>query len=409
MMPLYEAVKLALQSLWANKMRSILTLIGVIMSVGSVIMVVTLTNGAKQFVTSKINRYGAAVITISKMPQVIYTIDEYIEFQKRRDVTYDDYRAVLSDCRSCLSVGAQRSTTGKVVYQTRSATDTSIRGWTWTMPALSNLDLALGRGFTEIEDTHSTPVAIVGSDIVDNVLGPGDPLGKEIRVDGIPYNVIGVGEHQGKMLGTSLDNWVAIPLTGFLASYGSNQSMTIYVNSGGGGEVMESVEDELRTIMRARRHLRPGSADAFSIDSSATFQNLLGNILNNFGAVVTAIAAISLVVGGIVIMNIMLVSVTERTREIGVRKAVGARRSDIMLQFLIESSIMAAIGGLMGVVLGIVAAKLLTLVIGFPSEIVLWSVLVGLFVATSVGLFFGIYPARKASALDPIAALRAEL
>jgi putative ABC transport system permease protein len=409
MMPLYEAVKLALQSLWANKMRSILTLIGVIMSVGSVIMVVTLTNGAKQFVTSKINRYGAAVITISKMPQVIYTIDEYIEFQKRRDVTYDDYRAVLSDCRSCLSVGAQRSTTGKVVYQTRSATDTSIRGWTWTMPALSNLDLALGRGFTEIEDTHSTPVAIVGSDIVDNVLGPGDPLGKEIRVDGIPYTVIGVGEHQGKMLGTSLDNWVAIPLTGFLASYGSNQSMTIYVNSGGGGEVMESVEDELRTIMRARRHLRPGSADAFSIDSSATFQNLLGNILNNFGAVVTAIAAISLVVGGIVIMNIMLVSVTERTREIGVRKAVGARRSDIMLQFLIESSIMAAIGGLMGVVLGIVAAKLLTLVIGFPSEIVLWSVLVGLFVATSVGLFFGIYPARKASALDPIAALRAEL
>jgi len=377
--------------------------------VGSVIMVVTLTNGAKQFVTSKINRYGAAVITISKMPQVVYTIDEYIKFQKRRDVTYDDYRAVLSDCRSCLSVGAQRSTTGKVVYQMRSATDTSVRGWTWTMPPLSNLDLALGRSFTEVEDTHSTPVAIVGSDIVDNVLGPGDPLGKEIHVDGIPYTVIGVGEHQGKMLGTSLDNWVAIPLTNFLASYGSNQSMTIYVNSGGGGAVEEAVEDELRAIMRARRHLRPGAADAFSIDSSATFQNLLGTILNNFGAVVTAIAAISLVVGGIVIMNIMLVTVTERTREIGVRKAVGARRHDILLQFLVESSILAAIGGVLGVVLGATAAKLLTLVIGFPSEVVLWSVLLGLFVATGVGLFFGIYPARKASALDPIAALRAEL
>jgi putative ABC transport system permease protein len=390
-------------------MRSILTLLGIIMSVGSLIMVVTLTNGAKQFVTSKINRYGAAVVTISKMPQTFMTIDEYVEFQKRRDVTYDDYRAILANCQSCASVGAQRTGTGKIVYGTHSTDDTSIRGWTWTMPPLSNLDLALGRSFSEAEDTHSTHAAIVGSDIVDNVLGPGDPLGKEIRVDGIPYTVIGVGEHQGKMLGTSLDNWVAIPLTNFLESYGSNQSMTIYVNSGGGGAVMESVEDELRTIMRARRHLRPGSADAFSIDSSATFQNLLGNILSNFGAVVTAIAAISLVVGGIVIMNIMLVSVTERTREIGVRKAVGARRSDIMLQFLIESSIMAAIGGVLGVVLGIVAAKLLTLVIGFPSEVVLWSVLLGLFVATSVGLFFGIYPARKASALDPIAALRAEL
>jgi putative ABC transport system permease protein len=409
MSSLYEAVKLALQSLWANKMRSILTLIGVIMSVGSVIMVVTLTNGAKQFVTSKINRYGAAVITIRKMPQVVYTIDEYIKFQKRRDVSYEDYRAVLSDCRSCLSVGAQRSTTGKVVYQTRSATDATIRGWTWTMPPLSNLDLAMGRSFTEVEDTHSAHVAIVGSDIVDNVLGPGDPLGKEIRVDGIPYTVIGVGEHQGKMLGTSLDNWVSIPLTDFLASYGSNASLNIYVNSGGGGAVMEAVEDELRTIMRARRHLRPGTADAFTIDSSATFKNMLGNILNNFGAVVTAIAAISLVVGGIVIMNIMLVTVTERTREIGVRKAVGARRNDIMMQFLVESSILSAIGGILGVVLGIAAAKLLTLVIGFPSEVVLWSVFLGLFVATSVGLFFGIYPAQKASALDPITALRAEL
>ncbi len=405
----YEAVMLALQSLWANKMRSILTLIGVIMSVGSVIMVVTLTNGAKQFVASKINRYGAAVITIRKMPQVVNTIDEYIEFQKRRDITYDDYRAVLTACRSCLSVGAQRSTTGKIVYQTRSATDTTIRGWTWTMPPLSNLDLSLGRPFTEIEDTHSTPVAIVGSDIADNVLGPGDPLGKEIRVDGIPYTVIGVGEHQGKMLGTSLDNWVSIPLTNYLASYGSNQSITIYVNSGGGGEVMESVEDELRAIMRARRHLRPGSRDAFSIDSSATFTNMLANILNIFGSVVVAVVSISLVVGGIVIMNIMLVTVTERTREIGVRKAVGARRSDIMLQFLIESSILAAIGGILGVALGITFAKLITVVIGFPSAVALWSVFLGLFVATAVGLFFGIYPARKASALDPIAALRAEL
>src|ERR1700734_2130259 len=249
-----EAFKLALQSLWANKLRSILTLLGVVIAVASVIMVVTLTNGAKQFVTSKINTYGAATITVSKMPQTFMTIEEYVEFQKRKDVTYDDYRAILDECHSCVSVGAQRNQTGKVVRGTQSTTDTDIRGWTWTMPPISNLNIALGRSFTDEEDEHHARVAIVGSDIVDNVMGPGDPLGKEIRVDGVPYTVIGVGESQGKMLGRSLDNWVAIPLTNFLASYGANQSIAIYVDAGAGGAVLEDVQDELRAIMRARRH-----------------------------------------------------------------------------------------------------------------------------------------------------------
>jgi putative ABC transport system permease protein len=408
-MQLIEAFRLALQSLWANKMRSILTLLGVIIAVGSVITVVTLTNGAKQFVTSKVNSYGAATITVSKMPQTFMTIEEWLEFQKRKDVTYDDYKAVLDECKSCMTVGAQRNQTGKVVNGKQSTTDTDIRGWTWTMPGLSNLNIELGRVFTQIEDDHATPVAIVGSDIVDNVLGAGDPLGKEIRVDGRPFTVIGVGEHQGKMFGRSMDNWVAIPLTAFLHNYGSHQTMVIYVDAGGGGAVMEGVQDELRTIMRARRHLGPSAKDAFSIDSSATFQNLLGQILNNFGAVVAAIASISLVVGGIVIMNIMLVAVTERTREIGVRKALGARRNDILIQFLIESATVSLTGGVIGVIAGISLAKGITLAISFPSEVSVWSIIAGLIVATAVGLFFGIYPAHKASALDPIAALRAEL
>jgi putative ABC transport system permease protein len=409
-MPLKEAFKLASQSLWANKMRSILTLLGVIIGVASVIMVVTLTNGAKQFVTSKVNTYGASVITISRMPQTFMTTEEYVEFQKRKFVTYDDYRAVLSDCKTCVAVGAQRTSgNGRVVHGTQSTTDTQIRGWTWTMPSLSNLDIATGRSFTDVEDTHSAHVAIVGSDIQDNVLGPGDPLGKEIRVDGEPFTVIGVGQSQGKMFGQSMDNWVAIPLTTFLERYGTQGSLQIYVDSGSGGPVMESVSDDLRTIMRSRRHLTPDKPDSFSVDSSATFQNLLGNILDNFGAVVVAIAAISLVIGGIVIMNIMLVTVTERTREIGVRKALGAKRKDILLQFLIESALLAAIGGIIGVLLGIGLAKVVTLAIGFPSVVALWSIAVGLIVAISVGLFFGIYPAHKASALDPIAALRAEL
>jgi putative ABC transport system permease protein len=408
-MELIEGVRLALQSLWANKMRSVLTLLGVVIGVASVIMVVTLTNGAKEFVTTKINTYGADVVTISKMPQTFITIDEYLEFPKRRDITLDDYRAVVSACRSCVSVGARRNATGSVVYGNHSSTDTDIRGWTWTMPTLSNLNIELGRAFTEVEDAHSSHVAIVGSDIVDNLLGPGDPLGKEIRVDGSPYTVIGVGERQGKTLGQSMDNWVAVPLTAFLQSHGSHSTLDIYVDAGGGGEVMDAVSDELRTIMRIRRHLAPNAIDTFTIDTSATFQNLLGKILNSFGAVVAAIAGISLVIGGIVIMNIMLVSVTERTREIGVRKALGARRQDILLQFLIESATMSLVGGLIGIIAGIGAAKTITLIIAFPSAVQVWSILVSLFVATAVGLFFGVYPAHKAAQLDPIVALRAEL
>jgi putative ABC transport system permease protein len=407
-----EAFRLALQSLWANKLRSLLTLLGVIIGVSSVIMVVTLTNGAKKFVTSKLNTYGAATITVSKMPQTFMTIDEWLAFQKRKDVTYDDYRTILERCTLCASVGAQRSSTGSVVYGTQSTTDSTIDGWTWTMPAINNQNIVLGRGFTQVEDEHATHVAIVGADIVNNMLGAGDPLGKEIRVDGSPYTVIGVGEAKGKMFGNSLDNWVAVPLTAYLHEYGehgSTSSLIIYVDSGSGGAVMENVEDQLRTIMRVQRHLKPGEPDTFNIDSSATFQNILGQVLNNFGAVVAAIASISLVVGGIVIMNIMLVAVTERTREIGVRKALGAKRKDILLQFLIESATLSLIGGLIGIVGGIVVAKAITLLIAFPSAVELWSIFVSLFVATAVGLFFGIYPAFKAASLDPIVALRAEL
>ncbi|MGA3082886.1 MAG: ABC transporter permease [Terracidiphilus sp.] len=404
-----EALKLALQSLWANKLRTILTLLGMVIGVASVITVVTLTNGAKQFVTAKIDTYGASVVTISKMPETFITVDEYLSFQKRKDVTFDDYKAIVSECKSCASVGGLRNSTGKIVYGTKSTTDTDIRGWTWTMPPISNLNIVYGRAFTELEDEHSAHVAIVGCDIVDNVLGPGDPLGKEIRVDGSPYTVIGLGECQGKMLGMSMDNWVAVPLSAFLQAYGAHASMVIYVNTGGDGEVMDEVSDELRVIMRARRHLTPGAPDTFSIDTSATFGNLLGKILDNFGAVVTAIAGISLVIGGIVIMNIMLVSVTERTREIGIRKALGARRQDILLQFLIESATMSLAGGVIGAIAGISVAKAITAIIAFPSDVALWSILASLIVATGVGLFFGVYPAHKAAQLDPIVALRAEL
>ena len=250
--------------------------------------------------------------------------------------------------------------TGKVVCGTQSTTDTNIRGWTWTMPAIANLNIDAGpRPSPKPKTTHSAHVAIVGSDIVDNVLGAGDPLGKEIRVDGVPYTVIGVGESQGKMLGQSMDNWVAIPLTTFLTAYGSHtRPCTIYVDAGGGGEVMEC-----RDGRTARHHAHPPPSrtrrspmpsPSTPAPPSATCSS---NILEQLWRVVVAIAAISLVIGGIVIMNIMLVTVTERTREIGVRKALGARRHDILLQFLIESATMSLVGGIIGVVLGIWLGK----------------------------------------------------
>src|SRR5271167_3734469 len=228
-MEFIEGFKIALQSLWANKLRSILTLLGVVIGIASVILVVTLTNGAKEFVTKKINTYGASTLTISKMPQTFMTIEEYLEFQKRKNVTIEDYRAVQDLCTGCVSIGAERESTGKVVYGTQSTTDSTVRGWTWTMPAISNQNIVLGRVYTESEDTHAAHVAIVGADIVDNMLGAGDPLGEEVRVDGEPYTVIGVGEAQGKIMGQSMNNWVSVPLSTYLhqyGAYGQNASLT---------------------------------------------------------------------------------------------------------------------------------------------------------------------------------------
>ncbi len=408
-MEFIEAIKIALQSLWANKLRSILTLIGVVIGVASVIAVITLTNGVNKYVATKVYSYGADVFTLSKQAPVIFSYEEYEKFQKRKDIHLDDYEAIRDECKSCVGVGALQSTTGKVVYGSHSSTDTSIRGWSWNMPEMSNLNVVLGRSFTPTDEQYSTHTAIIGYDIVDNLMPGMDPLGKEIRVDGEPYTVIGVGERQGKTLGQSQDNYVSVPITTYQRKYGTNASIVIYVKAGAVGPVLDRASDEARAILRARRHDRPGAEDSFNLDTNATFVGLWTSISSTFFFVVIGIASISLVVGGIVIMNIMLVSVTERTREIGVRKALGARYTDILLQFLIESATMSLVGGAIGVICGSGVAKLVTLLIGFPSDISIWSVFLALFVSAGVGIFFGVYPARKAAILDPIVALRSEM
>lgn len=406
-----EALKIALQSLWANKMRSILTLIGVVIGVASVIMIVTMINGVNRYVATKVYGYGADVFTASKMPNaiVIFSAEEYLKYMKRKNLNMEDYHAVTAQCTACALTGAEISKTGTVVSHHQSATAVGINGWSSNMLTMYNYNIAQGRAFTPADEQHDGRVVVVGYDIVDNVLGSGDPVGKEIRVDGDPYTVIGVVERQGKTLGQSQDNFVSMPITTYQAVYGSNDSVTIYAKAGGVGDTLEYASDQVRAILRARRHDAVGKPDSFSIDTNDSFVGLFKSFSQSFFGVAIGIATISLVIGGIVIMNIMLVSVTERTREIGVRKALGARRRDLMMQFLIESAAMALVGGLIGVIGGITVAKLITLVIGFPTTIALWSVLVSLLLATSVGIFFGVYPARKAAMLDPIVALRSEL
>jgi len=409
-MNLSEAIRVALQSLWANKLRSVLTLLGVVIGVGAVIAVLTFVSGINRYIAEKVFNLGADVFIINKHSSVITNVDQLLEGEKRKDITLEDYYAVAEDCKKCSDIGAMiTNLAGEVKFGQQSITNTFVRGLTPAMPAILNMDLNTGRAINESDVSNHSQVTFIGTDVVDNLFPGEDPLDKEIRIGGQPYRVIGVGKKQGTTLGQSRDNYVMIPITAYLKQYGRHNSLIICGKAAGVGSQLDSAMDEARVILRARRHDEPGAPDSFAIETNENFLTLWQNLTQTFFIAMIAIAATALVVGGIVIMNIMLVAVTERTREIGIRKALGARGHDVLLQFLIESSTVALVGGFLGVVGGIFIAKSVTLIIGMPSSVPIWAVMAALLVSTSVGLFFGVYPAKRAARLDPIAALRFEL
>ena len=410
-MNIAEAIRVALQSLWANKLRSFLSTLAIVIGVAAVIAVVTFVAGIDGYVAGKIFNLGADVFIASKMSPVQLNVDKFLEAEKRKNFDMEDYQAVLEACRHCEYVGAAlRNNNGHVKYGEQSISDTTVQGITPSMAPIYDTDLTAGRMLTESDMNNRSSVAVVGADIVEHLMPGVDPLGREIRLDGWTYQVIGVGKKKGKTLGQSLDNYLMIPITTYLKQYGAHKdSVRISGKAAAAGPALSEAVDEARVALRSHRHDRPGGDDSFDIETNESLLSIWSNFSRTFFMATIGVACIALVVGGIVIMNIMLVAVTERTREIGIRKALGARPDDVLVQFLIESMMLALVGGALGVLVGVGIAELVTALIGMPSAIKIWAVAAGLVVAASVGVFFGVWPARKAAKLDPIVALRFEM
>jgi putative ABC transport system permease protein len=408
-MPFLEALKLAIAAILGHKLRSFLTLLGVIFGVATVIVVVSLVEGFNAYVDEKIADIGTNAFAVRK-----YSIDDFSSVEalnaarrRNRDITLDDVEALRTRGGAIREVGAKADRLGDVKFGATNLSRIHISATTANIADIERLEAEAGRYFNKGEDDSRRNVCFIGSDIAEKFFPRSEPLGQTIRIDGHAFQVIGVGKPLGSVFGQSRDKYVAVPLSTFLALYGSRRSLSVAVTSTSEQSYQDAI-DEARVIMRIRRKLAPNEKDNFGIITPGAINELRDKIFGTIQVAAIGVTSISLVVGGIVIMNIMLVSVTERTKEIGLRKSIGARRGDILKQFLAESTMLSLFGGAIGISIAYALAKLVAVLTPVPTALPWLAVTVALVVSATVGLISGVYPAWRAARLDPIEALRAE-
>jgi putative ABC transport system permease protein len=378
----------------------------VIIGVMTVIAVVAIISGMNKYVETEISSMGSTTFLIRKFG-LITSSEEWFKQIKRKNLTLKDMEAIKENCPDCWKVGAEAVSWRKVKYKNKHLSNMTIVGATANITEIANHDVYEGRGISELEVEHNRQVCFVGWEIVENLFPNEDPMGKDIKIGNDYFRIIGVAKKKGTFLGDNQDNFVLIPITTYQKIFKRSMFLMVFVKARDFMSMQEAM-DQCRLILRARRNVPYDKEDDFAILTSESIMDFFRQFTRLALMVMGGIASISLVVGGIVIMNIMLVSVTERTKEIGIRKALGARRRNILWQFLVEAVTLALVGGIAGVAMGALIAKILSLTTPLPSAVEGWSVAVALFVASSVGIFFGIFPAMKAARLNPIEALRYE-
>ncbi len=403
---IWEAFVIAVDSVWSHKMRSVLTLLGIIIGVASVVAVGGAIEGLGYYVKDRLaSTFGSNTFILARIAAMNLSQEEWEKRIKRNKRLYaDDLSAVENRCDGCAAVVPMLRRRDDAKVGAREFYDADVQGVSADLPKVQDLQVAYGRFLSNMDVEHARYFAVIGADVRNELFGPIDVLGKEIRVGGDAFTVIGVESPKGSFFGQSMDNGIYIPYSVWLKKYGSRQSIAVRVKAPS-EESQEAVQDEVRVIMRSRHHLRPNQEDDFDILASKAMQESVGQFTGAIAAVVTPITLISLVVGGIVIMNIMLVTVTERTKEVGMRKAVGARRKDIMLQFLIESALLASLGGAIGLLLGYGIAVVIRSSTPIPMTITFEYIVLSLAASGGIGIVSGLYPAHKAAKLDPIVAL----
>ena len=411
LLPVWESFRVALGSLRANKLRTALTLVGIVVGVAAVIAVVTIIKGLDQTVASTFSSQGSTVFTVSKRPQFIKSREEFIKYNKRKDVLQEDADAIIRLCTACWRIGISADTRQIIKHADQKSDGVTVRGSTLSMFDINAVNIATGRAWTDSETAAARDVCVVGTDMLENLFGGATAdrvLNQEVRIAGHPFQIIGVAEPFGKIFGVSRDNFIMIPYPTYQKLFGARDSLVVYIQVPTAAQ-LEAAEDQVRPIMRNRRgRTFADEDDGFALETQDVFLDIYGKATSNIYIVTIGVAAISLVVGGIVVMNIMLVSVTERTKEIGIRKAIGARKADILMQFLTEAVVVAAIGGALGVLVGFGLAYTLSLLLGFPLLMSAGSAILGVTVSSLVGIISGLWPAWSAAKLDPIEALRAE-